>query len=77
MTLVDRIWLLLEEKEMTAYRLAKEVSLPTSQLSQWKSGKVKPSLEAVRLIADYFNVSIDYLLGRTDNPEINKWEMFI
>lgn len=30
----------------------------------------KPSAERIQLIADYFNVSTDYLLGRTDNPRI-------
>lgn len=31
-----------------------------------------PSTDKVSKIADYFNVSVDYLLGRTDNPEINR-----
>jgi transcriptional regulator with XRE-family HTH domain len=32
----------------------------------------KPSYELLLKLADYFNVSIDYLVGRTDNPDINK-----
>ncbi|MDO5399158.1 MAG: helix-turn-helix transcriptional regulator [bacterium] len=31
-----------------------------------------PSCDKIAKIADYFNVSVDYLLGRTDNPEINR-----
>lgn len=31
-----------------------------------------PSAEVLEKIADYFSVSVDYLLARTDNPEINK-----
>ena len=70
--LLERLWELIELKNITAYRLAKDVGLSTSHFSHWKNGKVKPSLDAVILIADYFNVSVDYLSGRTDNPEINR-----
>ena len=72
MRVIERIWLLIEQRGITAYRLAKDIGLPTSQFSHWKNGKAKPSLDAVILIADYFNVSVDYLSGRTDNPEINR-----
>lgn len=33
-----------------------------------------PSADKIAHIAEYFNVSVDYLLGRTDNPEVNKSE---
>ena len=36
-----------------------------------KSGS-EPSADKIEKIADYFNVSVDYILGRTNNPEINK-----
>ena len=36
-----------------------------------KRGQV-PSIESVEKIADYLDCSIDYLIGRTDNPDINK-----
>ena len=72
MNIVERIWLLIEQRNISAYKLAKDVGLSTSHFSQWKSGKVKPSLEAVMIMADYFSVSVDYLLGRTERPEVNK-----
>lgn len=36
-----------------------------------KSGS-EPSVDKIEKIADFFNVSVDYILGRTDNPHINK-----
>ena len=43
-----------------------------STISQWKAGIAKPSLEAAEKIADYLDCSVDYLLGRTDKPEVNR-----
>ncbi len=40
------------------------------QLSPYKLKTQKPNAERIAEIADYFNVSTDYLLGRTDNPRI-------
>jgi len=65
---VDPLWEYLEKIDITPYRVAKEIGLPTSQLSQWKTGKVNPSLDALIAIADYLNVSLDYLVGRSDDP---------
>lgn len=36
------------------------------------AGGTSPSLEAIAKIADVLDVSVDYLLGRTNNPEVNK-----
>jgi len=34
-----------------------------------------PKVDTVAKIADYYNVSVDYLLGRTDNPKITRWNI--
>ena len=49
-------------------KIAKEQNLNTnsSKIYDWKVGKSKPSADDVFILADYFNVSIDYLVGRTD-----------
>lgn len=39
---------------------------------RYESGERMPTYEALLALADYFNVSIDYLVGRTDNPEVNR-----
>lgn len=38
----------------------------------WEYGKTKPTFDTLIALADYFGVSLDYLVGRTDNPAINK-----
>lgn len=51
---------------------ALEEKLGLSRNSIYTIKNKKPSAERLQLIADYFNVSTDYLLGRTDNPRFAK-----
>lgn len=46
--------------------VGKELGISTGSIAQWKNGSV-PSGETLVKIADYFHVSVDYLLGRTEN----------
>lgn len=48
--------------------LEEKVGFARNSLYSWKNSSPKP--EKLNVIADYFNVSTDYLLGRTDNPNI-------
>lgn len=41
-------------------------------ISRYETGDREPGIIELIKIADYFNISVDYLLGRTDNPHINK-----
>ena len=60
------------DQNITAYRVAKETGISQGLMNEYKSGKKLPTLQNLLKIADYLNVSIDYLVGRTDKPEINK-----
>lgn len=51
----------------TVYELSKEIHIHRNNISYWKTKGFTPSIEDVVLIADYFKVSVDYLLGRTDD----------
>lgn len=53
---------LLNERGVTAYRVSKETGITTATLTSWKQGKYTPKLEKLQKIADYFGVSIDYLI---------------
>ena len=53
---------LLEERGVTPYQVFKATGVAQSSLSDWKNGKSKPKYEKMVKIADYFNVSVDYLL---------------
>lgn len=44
-----------------------DVTLDKSMVSRWENGKNEPSLERAKALAEYFDVSLDYLIGLTDN----------
>lgn len=60
---------LLQEHGVTAYRVAKEAGVTQSTLSDWKRGKSTPKTENMKKIADYFGVTIDYLMTGKDYEE--------
>lgn len=59
---------LLQEYGVTTYKVAKETGISQTTFSNWKSGRSVPKADALEKIADYFNVRIDYLLGRSNIP---------
>jgi transcriptional regulator with XRE-family HTH domain len=77
----DRIRNLREDKRMSQLELAKALNISNTTLSQYENNQRTPSDEIKIKIANYFNVSIDYLLGQTNikNPDNNPKlpEMFI
>lgn len=68
----NRIKDLLKSKKISASKMLVDCNMNKNALYTMQSGGYLPRLEAVAQIADYLNCSVDYLLGRTDNPEINK-----
>lgn len=60
---------LLQEKQITPYKLSKETGIWQSTLSDWKLGKSTPKLDKLEKIAEYLGVTVDYLLGKTDIKE--------
>ena len=64
-----RIVELCSEKDVTFYEVAKQCHLDKSCVSRWVRLKSLPTLEYLELIVDYFHVSIDYMLGRTDEKD--------
>lgn len=65
--MLERIFALIEHSGLSDAALCHELSLGNGIIGKWRSGKQKPSLDAVIKIANYFNVSIDYLVTGTDN----------
>jgi len=60
--MVSRIFNLMEERGIKATNLANAIGLNSAVFTQWKKGLQKPSTDAVIKIAQYFNVTTDYLL---------------
>jgi len=61
---------LLKQYGVTAYRVGKETGIPPSTFSDWKKGKSKPKNEKLKKIADYFGVSVEYLMTGQNESEI-------
>lgn len=62
----------IQDKEITPYRIAKETGISQGLMNEYKNGKKLPTLQNLVKIADYLDCSVDYLLGRTDNPDAHK-----
>lgn len=60
---------LLKEHGVTAYRVAKETGVTTATLTSWKQGKYTPKPEKMQKIADYFGVSLTYLMTGKEETE--------
>lgn len=59
-------------KGVSIKQMLNDCQLSINTLSSMQGGGCYPRLETIVKIADYLNVSLDYLVGRTDKPEINK-----
>ncbi len=63
LTFAEKIRLLREEKELNQTQLGQAVGMTQRKISYLENGKYEPSLEDIRLLCRFFNVSADYLLG--------------
>lgn len=66
-----RISELRKQAGMSQFQLAKVLNIATSTLGMYETGKREPSLKVMNRIANYFNVTTDYLLGRPDKKDDN------
>ena len=57
---------LLQKHGVTSYKVAKEAGVTQTALSNWKSGRSTPTTKTLQKIADYFGVTIDYLMTGKD-----------
>ena len=58
---------LLQKHGVTPYKVAKEAGVTQTALSNWKSGRSTPSSKTLQKVADYFGVTVDYLMtGRNE-----------
>ena len=73
-----RLWRLRKSRNINQARLAKMLGYGYTAIANYESGRNEPSLGDLCRIADFFDVSTDYLLGRTDDlnshksPELHK-----
>lgn len=60
------------QKKKTQLSLQIETGIEQALLSKYENGVRIPPTETLMLLADYYNVSMDYIMKRTDRPEVNK-----
>lgn len=72
MNLSDALRRFRKEYKITQKQTAVIAGVAERVYQQYEYGKVIPTVTVLISLADHFNVSIDYLVGRTDNPEINR-----
>ena len=65
---------LLKINKTTVYRVSKSTGISASTFSDWKSGRSVPKLDKIKLIADYFGVSLDYMMGAEGVQESTLFE---
>lgn len=66
MTILNRIKELTSKKGISLAELERQTNLSSGSITKWN--KSSPSIDKVNALADYFDVSVDYLLGRTELP---------
>ena len=68
----ERIKQLRAEHGLTQDAVGKIIGVKRYSVYTYEKGLNYPEVRGLIILADYFNVSLDYLVGRTDNPEINR-----
>lgn len=51
---------LLQQREITAYRVSKDTGIPANTFTDWKNGRSKPKFDKLLILAKYFDVPVEY-----------------
>lgn len=60
-----------QQHKLTQVRLAIDLNMTQNTISRYETEQHQADYKTLILFADYFHVSVDYILGRTDNPTMN------
>ena len=66
-----RVRELRKARRITQLKMALDLDMSQNTISRYESGEREPGIAELIRIADYFRVSIDYLVGRTDDPAMH------
>lgn len=61
-----------KSKGISQLKLALEMNTNQNTISRYETGEREPGIAELIKLADYFDISVDYLLERTDNPKMQK-----
>lgn len=68
----NNLKLLRKKRGLTQIALQMQTGIEQALLSKFENGKRVPPTEILVILAEFYGVSIDYILCRTENPEVNK-----
>lgn len=68
----QRIHDLREDRDLTQKKMGEILSCSQRVYSNYERGELDIPTEILLRLADYYDVSVDYILGRTDNPAVNR-----
>ena len=74
MTFIERLNDLIKERGITRKELSEHLQIGINQIKYWENKNTVPNKVTQKVIADYFNVSVNYLLGQTDDRQPSKTE---
>lgn len=72
MTFQERLSELQQSRNLDKKDIFKAIELSRTAYYRYETGEREPPLSVLIALADFFDVSIDYLVGRTDTPEVNR-----
>ncbi len=70
--MVFRLRQLRKSRRISQVRLALDLDMNQNTISRYENGEREADYATLIRLAEYFGVSVDYLIGRTDNPEVNR-----
>ena len=70
----ERLRSLRESVKLSQVKMAEIVGVKQSSLNRYELNQTSPTFETLTRYADYFDVSMDYIFGRTDNPQGKLYE---
>lgn len=68
----NKLKVLRKNKHLTQIAVQMKTGIEQALISKFENGERVPPTETLIILADFYDVSIDYILGRTENPKINK-----
>lgn len=68
-TFSERLTQLIQDRHVQKKDLAESLGITYRQLRRYETGEYNPDFDGLIKLADFFNVSLDYLVGRSDTPE--------
>ncbi|MGN0550516.1 MAG: helix-turn-helix domain-containing protein [Acutalibacteraceae bacterium] len=69
---IFRLKALRQKRHISQVKLAIDLDMNQNSISRYETEARQADYETLIAFADYFDVSVDYLLGRTDNPDVNR-----